>query len=45
MRPHRALVYSPHADIEFRRNALAQRAGLLDGLGIEINVGVIALDR
>lgn len=44
VRPDRALMHPPHLDAEFVSAPLAQRAGLIEGVGVEIDVGVEGLD-
>ncbi|MOA41119.1 hypothetical protein D3C78_1630550 [compost metagenome] len=44
MRPDRALVHAAHLQLEALRRFLAQGAGLLQGVGIEVHVDVVAVD-
>lgn len=42
MRPHGFFMHPPHDNAESISRRFAKRAGLVNGMGIEINMGVIA---
>ncbi|MOA41126.1 hypothetical protein D3C78_1630620 [compost metagenome] len=44
MRADRALVHAAHFQLEAARRLFAQGAGLLQGSGVEVHVGVVAVD-
>ncbi|EPM94044.1 hypothetical protein A258_22358, partial [Pseudomonas syringae pv. actinidiae ICMP 19104] len=44
MRPDQLLMDAPHLHSKFPGRGFAQGSGLVQGLGVEIDVGVVAVD-